>query len=80
MEETARAGGINHKLSRELDWLATSGSSQEDAVFSLGHIGEFDLIQIRHSQGFRLLDEVPIEVRTIPMGVGDGFVWAGADH
>src|SRR5213592_4076664 len=80
MQESARAGGIHHKLSRKLQRLGTPGSSQEDAVFPLGYIGEFDLIPIRHSQGLRLFDKILIEVRTIPMRVGDGFVRTGADH
>src|SRR4030095_10566734 len=58
MKKSARAGGINQKLSRKLHRRAMPGSFQVDTVFSFSESGEFDLIQIRHAQSLRLLHKL----------------------
>src|SRR4030095_1248615 len=80
MKESARAGGINQKLSRKLHRLSLPVSLQVDRVLFFSDAGEFDLIQIRHAQSLRLLHKILIEVRPIPVGVSDSFVRTGANH
>ena len=80
MKKSAWAGGINHKFGGDLNRLASGYSSEKDSVLFLGNIGKFDLIEIGHSELFRLANEIVIEIGTIPMGVGDLFVRAGAHH
>ena len=77
----ARASGINDKFSCEFHWLPTLTPPQvHSGPPRSGRAGEFDFIPIRHSQRLRLLHQIMIKIRTIPMRVGNCFPRAGADH
>src|ERR1044071_472190 len=74
MQEAARTGSIDNEVGQELDWLIVPLSAQEHSMFLLGGSGELDFIEEIHAESLRLFDQVMIEVRAIPVGVGDFFV------
>jgi len=80
MEVTAGAGGIDEEPGRDVERAVGSGAVELDTGGGevWGVEGGILMGDGTESDGF--VEEVGIEVRSEPMGVGDGVVWTGGDE
>src|SRR5260370_28426110 len=74
MQEPTQTRGIHHEISGDLDPFAMTGSAQAHPLGFLAALDQHRLIPVGHTQVLRLANQMVIEVRAKPMGVGNFFI------
>src|SRR2546423_6125527 len=75
------SGGVHEKTDLNGKRLAFAFSAKDkSSAASDFRFYEFDFIDVLHTQGLGLAEEEMIEIRTIPVSVGDGIVGTGSNQ
>src|SRR5258705_12931842 len=71
MQEATRARGINDEISGDFHRRAMTGPAQAHTPGFLAAVDQHRLIPVGNAQLLRLANEIVIELRAEPMGIGN---------